>query len=44
MMTDAFDWTWQSGSTPTLLTGPSTDHTGGKTFFFSLCNIINGDR
>ncbi|KAJ0058726.1 hypothetical protein NL108_000437, partial [Boleophthalmus pectinirostris] len=30
MMTDAFDWTWLSGSTPTLMTGPSADHTGGK--------------
>lgn len=29
MMTDAFDWTWTSGSTPTLMTGPSADHTGG---------------
>lgn len=30
MMTDAFDWTWTSGSTPTLMTGPSADHTGGN--------------
>lgn len=29
-MTDAFDWTWASGSTPTLMTGPSADHTGGN--------------
>lgn len=29
-MTDAFDWTWTSGSTPTLMTGPSADHTGGS--------------
>lgn len=34
MTTDAFDWTWQSGSTPTLMTGPSADHTGGNTIFF----------
>lgn len=30
-VTDAFDWTWQSGSTPTPMTGPSADHTGGNT-------------
>ncbi|KAM6919975.1 uncharacterized protein PEZ65_012019 [Lycodopsis pacificus] len=28
MVTDAFDWTWHSGSTPTLMTGPSAGHTG----------------
>lgn len=39
-MADAFDWTWQSGSTPTLMTGPSADHTGGNDFF-PLCNIKN---
>lgn len=38
MVTDAFDWTWQNGSTPTLMTGPSADHTGGNDF--SLCNIV----
>jgi len=26
--TDDFDWTIRSGSTPTLLTGPKTDHSG----------------
>lgn len=31
MITDAFDWTWQSGSTPTLMTGPTADHSGGNT-------------
>ncbi|XP_030629325.1 zonadhesin, partial [Chanos chanos] len=30
MMTDSFDWTWQNGSTPTLMTGPSYDHTSGS--------------
>lgn len=29
-VTDAFDWTWQKGSTPTPMTGPSADHTGGN--------------
>uniref|UniRef100_A0A3P9CXZ6 MAM domain-containing protein n=1 Tax=Maylandia zebra TaxID=106582 RepID=A0A3P9CXZ6_9CICH len=29
-ITDAFDWTWQRGSTPTLMTGPSADHTGAN--------------
>ncbi|XP_030581932.1 MAM and LDL-receptor class A domain-containing protein 1-like [Archocentrus centrarchus] len=29
MPTDAFDWTRQSGSTPTMNTGPSSDHTTG---------------
>lgn len=35
-MADAFDWTWQSGSTPTLMTGPSADHTGGNDLFSSM--------
>ena len=35
-ITDAFDWTWQSGSTPTLMTGPWFDHTrGGNVDFLS---------
>uniref|UniRef100_A0A3B4V4Q9 Zonadhesin-like n=1 Tax=Seriola dumerili TaxID=41447 RepID=A0A3B4V4Q9_SERDU len=34
MITDAFDWTWQSGSTPTLMTGPSTDHTGDGHYLY----------
>ncbi|KAI4898507.1 hypothetical protein NFI96_006320 [Prochilodus magdalenae] len=30
VLTDVFDWTRQSGSTPTLMTGPSFDHTTGS--------------
>lgn len=30
MVTDAFDWTMTNVSTPTKMTGPSRDHTGGK--------------
>lgn len=29
LMTDVFDWTRHSGSTPTAMTGPSADHTKG---------------
>lgn len=29
LMTDSFDWTRHSGSTPTAMTGPSADHTKG---------------
>ncbi|KAF7648840.1 hypothetical protein LDENG_00151050 [Lucifuga dentata] len=34
MITDAFDWTWHSGSTPTLMTGPSADHTGDGHYLY----------
>ncbi|XP_077413210.1 uncharacterized protein LOC144043438 [Vanacampus margaritifer] len=34
MITDAFDWTRQSGSTPTLMTGPSSDHTGDGHYLY----------
>lgn len=47
MVTDAFDWTWHSGSTPTMMTGPSADHTGGEEpflsetlFLIALCTYI----
>jgi len=40
MMTDAFDWTLEHGSTPTLLTGPSADHTGSNGAFFIIYYFI----
>ncbi|XP_026170358.1 zonadhesin isoform X2 [Mastacembelus armatus] len=44
MITDAFDWTWQSGSTPTLMTGPSADHTGGGHYLYiEASNVTHGD-
>ncbi|XP_056149882.1 zonadhesin-like [Lampris incognitus] len=30
LLTDVFDWTRNNGSTPTELTGPSSDHTNGN--------------
>jgi hypothetical protein len=42
-MTDAFDWTMERGSTPTLMTGPSADHTGGAGAFFIICYIIRSN-
>uniref|UniRef100_A0A3Q4HK08 MAM domain-containing protein n=1 Tax=Neolamprologus brichardi TaxID=32507 RepID=A0A3Q4HK08_NEOBR len=38
MITDAFDWTWQRGSTPTLMTGPSADHTGDGHYLYIEAN------
>ncbi|XP_026230310.1 zonadhesin-like isoform X2 [Anabas testudineus] len=44
MITDAFDWTWQSGSTPTLMTGPSADHTGGGHYLYiEASSVTHGD-
>ncbi|XP_030259605.1 zonadhesin isoform X5 [Sparus aurata] len=44
MVTDAFDWTWQSGSTPTLMTGPSADHTGdGHYLYIEASSVTHGD-
>ncbi|XP_054624523.1 MAM and LDL-receptor class A domain-containing protein 1-like isoform X2 [Dunckerocampus dactyliophorus] len=44
MRTDAFDWTWQSGSTPTLMTGPSADHTGdGRYLYIEASSVSHGD-
>ncbi|XP_055008162.1 zonadhesin-like [Boleophthalmus pectinirostris] len=44
MMTDAFDWTWLSGSTPTLMTGPSADHTGGGHYLYiEASSVTYGD-
>ncbi|XP_068456117.1 zonadhesin [Clinocottus analis] len=44
MVTDAFDWTWQSGSTPTLMTGPSAGHTGdGHYLYIEASNVTHGN-
>ncbi|KAG7319736.1 hypothetical protein KOW79_016879 [Hemibagrus wyckioides] len=39
LLTDVFDWTRQQGSTPTSLTGPSSDHTTGTGYYL----YIEGD-
>ncbi|XP_036411856.1 MAM and LDL-receptor class A domain-containing protein 1 isoform X2 [Colossoma macropomum] len=39
LLADVFDWTRHSGSTPTLLTGPSSDHTTGSGHYI----YIEGD-
>nr|XP_033961350.1 zonadhesin-like isoform X1 [Pseudochaenichthys georgianus] len=44
MIRDAFDWTWQRGSTPTLMTGPSADHTGdGHYLYIEASSVTHGD-
>ncbi|KAK2895326.1 hypothetical protein Q8A73_014814 [Channa argus] len=44
MITDAFDWTWQRGSTPTEWTGPSADHTGDGHYLYIEANTVtHGD-
>ncbi|XP_045908288.1 zonadhesin-like [Micropterus dolomieu] len=44
MITDAFDWTWKNGSTPTLMTGPSADHTGdGHYLYIEASSVSYGD-
>ncbi|KAK2822357.1 hypothetical protein Q5P01_022422 [Channa striata] len=44
MITDAFDWTWQSGSTPTQMTGPLADHTGGGHYLYiEASSVTHGD-
>nr|XP_043887479.1 zonadhesin-like isoform X4 [Solea senegalensis] len=44
MITDAFDWTWHSGSTPTPMTGPSADHTGGGHYLYiEASSVTHGD-
>lgn len=47
MVTDSFDWTWQSGSTPTTMTGPSADHTGGNMiipYYHKYSQFVNTDK
>ncbi|CAL9688745.1 unnamed protein product [Knipowitschia caucasica] len=41
MVTDAFDWTWFSGSTPTLMTGPPSDHTGGGHYIYIEASSVS---
>lgn len=46
LMTDSFDWTRHSGSTPTAMTGPSADHTKGDIghyLYIEASNVSNGD-
>ncbi|XP_038860475.1 IgGFc-binding protein-like [Salvelinus namaycush] len=46
LMTDSFDWTRHSGSTPTAMTGPSADHTKGDVghyLYIEANNVSNGD-
>ncbi|XP_069367815.1 mucin-2 isoform X2 [Paralichthys olivaceus] len=44
MLTDVFDWTWQNGTTPSLMTGPSTDHTGAGHYLYIEANsATHGD-
>ncbi|KAI4809184.1 hypothetical protein KUCAC02_018091 [Chaenocephalus aceratus] len=44
VITGAFDLTWQRGSTPTLMTGPSADHTGdGRYLYIEASSVMYGD-
>ncbi|XP_014865087.1 PREDICTED: zonadhesin-like isoform X4 [Poecilia mexicana] len=44
MITDAFDWERNNGSTPTEMTGPSSDHTGdGHYIYIESTNTTHGD-
>ncbi|XP_027875279.1 zonadhesin isoform X2 [Xiphophorus couchianus] len=44
MITDAFDWERNYGSTPTEMTGPSSDHTGdGHYIYIESTNVTYGD-
>ena len=37
---DDFDWTWHSGGTTSVSTGPTADHTYGTLDGRSLCNVL----
>ncbi|KAG5847524.1 hypothetical protein ANANG_G00126960 [Anguilla anguilla] len=45
LLTDSFDWTRQSGPTPTSMTGPSFDHTtgAGHYLYIEADGVSNGD-
>ncbi|XP_075953467.1 zonadhesin-like [Anarhichas minor] len=45
LLTDVFDWTRYSGSTPTMMTGPSSDHTtgDGHYLYIEANSASNGD-
>ncbi|KAL0965981.1 hypothetical protein UPYG_G00289030 [Umbra pygmaea] len=45
LLTDVFDWTRHSGSTPTVMTGPSSDHTtgSGHYLYIEANSVSNGD-
>ncbi|KAK5607966.1 hypothetical protein CRENBAI_007409 [Crenichthys baileyi] len=44
MVTDAFDWAWNNGSTPTEMTGPSSDHSGdGNYIYIKATSVTHGD-
>ncbi|KAI5611189.1 MAM and LDL-receptor class A domain-containing protein 1, partial [Silurus asotus] len=45
LLTDVFDWTRQQGSTPTLMTGPSSDHTTGAGYYLYIegDSAVHGD-
>ncbi|KAF7667524.1 hypothetical protein LDENG_00058550 [Lucifuga dentata] len=45
LLTDVFDWTWNSGSTPTMMTGPSSDHSTGEGHYLYIeaNSAIHGD-
>uniref|UniRef100_A0A8C2EF89 MAM domain-containing protein n=1 Tax=Cyprinus carpio TaxID=7962 RepID=A0A8C2EF89_CYPCA len=45
LATDVFDWTRHRGSTPTSMTGPSSDHTTGSGFYLYIegDSVTHGD-
>ncbi|XP_052404818.1 MAM and LDL-receptor class A domain-containing protein 1 isoform X21 [Carassius gibelio] len=45
LATDVFDWTRNGGSTPTSMTGPSSDHTTGSGFYMYIegDSAVHGD-
>uniref|UniRef100_A0A3Q3GAV2 Zonadhesin-like n=1 Tax=Labrus bergylta TaxID=56723 RepID=A0A3Q3GAV2_9LABR len=45
LLTDVFDWTRHSGATPTMMTGPSSDHTtgDGHYLYIEANGVSHGD-